>query len=60
MTTDAQYMDQRDIDAQNWGAAKYKEHMDNVKEESTYLLVAFTIFVAGVLALVGSLVYFLH
>ena len=49
-------IDQRDIDAQNWGAMKYKEYTDGVKTDSSWLLVGFGVFVFGVLALVGTLV----
>lgn len=52
----SRYIDQRDIDAQNWGAMKYNEYTENVKTESSWLLFGFAVFVVGALTLVGTLV----
>ena len=52
----SRYIDQRDIDAQNWGAMKYREYTDGVERESSWLLFGFAVFALGVLTFAGTMV----
>ena len=49
------YLDQRSIDAQNWGAAQYLAHQARIRAEGNAVVLSFAIFVVGVLALAAVL-----